>query len=233
MKTKIHQLLVLLLSLGILSACGTGNHPSSVQLKNHSDSMSYVIGAEYAAILKANGYEVNNDAFIQGYSMSMNESDKFPDSLKLIFINEINQESQARQQEEMVAMIQQNKEEGARFLAFNKDQEGVQILPDGLQYKILKIGSGPKPTAQDSVQIHYRAMFMDGRAFDESYQRGPQGIRLNKVIAGLSEGLQQMSPGSIFEIYIPSDLAYGDQGIANVVPGGVTLIYNVELIKIY
>jgi len=233
MKNHTLKILVLLLSLGILTACGTVNDPSSVQLKDHNDSLSYIIGAEYAAILTANGYELNNDAFIKGYYLTMNGADEFPDSLKILFIDELNRDAEIRQQEALLAIIQQNKEEGARFFSSNIQQQGVEQLPDGLQFKALKNGSGPKPTAEDSVLIHYRAMFLDGRTFDESYQRGPQGIRLTKVITGLSEGIQQMNAGSIFELYIPSELAYGDEGILNVVPGGATLIYNVELIKIY
>ena len=165
--------------------------------------------------------------------MSMHGTDEFPDSIKIIFVNEVNKDGQIRQQEHLRAIIQQNKEEGARFLEMNIQQDGVKQLADGLQYKVLKQGSGPSPTAADSVLIHYRSMFLDGRAFDESYQRGPQGIRLSKVIIGLSEGIQHMNTGSIYELYIPAPLAYGDEGIPNVVPGGATLIYNVELIKIY
>lgn len=233
MKNHIHHLTILLLSAGLLAACGTGHDPSSVRLNDHTDSLSYIIGAEYAAMLKTSGLEVSNDAFIKGYYMAMNETDEFPDSIKLVFIDEINREGQAKQQEQLSALLQQNKEEGARFLALNLEQEGVKQLPNGLQYKILKNGSGPKPTAQDSIQIHYRAMFLNGQAFDESYQRGPQNIKLSRVIAGLSQGLQMMNTGSIYELYIPSNLAYGDEGITNVIPGGATLIYNVELIKIY
>lgn len=233
MRNHIHQLLILLLSAVLISGCGTENDPASVTLDDHTDSLSYVIGLEYADMLKASGFEINNDAFIKGYYMTMNESNVFPDSLRLSFIEEINREGQARQQQQLMEMVQQNKEEGAHFLAQSREQEGVEELPDGLQYKVLKKGAGPMPTTQDSVQIHYRAMFLNGQTFDESYQRGPQGIHMSKVIRGLSEGLQMMNSGSIYELYIPSDLAYGDEGITNVIPGGATLVYIVELITIY
>ena len=233
MKDHIHQLILLLLSAGILAACGTGPDPSSVRLNDHNDSLSYIIGVEYASMLKTSGYDLNNDAFIKGYYMAMDETDEFPDSVKMVFISEINRQNQIRQQEQFIALVQQNKEEGARFLALNQEQEGVEQVRSGLQYKVLKEGTGPRPTARDSVQIHYRAMFLNGQTFDESYQRGPQNIKLTKVILGLSEGIQLMNTGSIYELYISSDLAYGDEGIAEAIPGGATLIYNIELIKIY
>lgn len=148
-------------------------------------------------------------------------------------IEEINNDKQLKLQQEMISIVQQNKELSAQFLDQNKIREGVQQLPDGLQFQVLKRGSGPSPTVNDSVLIHYRAMFFDGTTFDESYQRGPQVARLNGVVPGLSEGLQLMNKGSIYELYLPSDLAYGDQGIQDVIPGGVAIIYSVELIDIY
>ena len=233
MTKLIHILLLVLSGLIMLIACDTGHDPSAVQLNDYHDSLSYVIGTEYAAVIKSSGYELNNDAFIKGYYMSMNGTDEFPDSIKRIFVDEVNRNEQIRQQEQLQAIIRQNKEEGARFLSMNIQQEGVVQLTNGLQYKVLKQGTGPVAAAEDSVLIHYRAMYLDGRAFDESYQRGPQGIRLDKVIPGLSEGIQHMNAGSIYELYIPAELAYGDEGIPNLVPGGATLIYNVELIKIF
>ncbi len=232
MNKPITKALMLLITVSILASC-TGNDPSKVQLNNHNDSLSYFIGTDYANVLKSNGYNVNPEAFYKGFNDARAETDEFPDSIKALFIDEINQESQVRQQEQIQARIQQNKEEGARFLSQNKNRQGVQQLPDGMQFKVLKQGSGPRATAADSVLIHYRAMFVDGSTFDESYQRGPQGVKLSYLTSGLSEGIQLMNAGSIYELYIPSDLAYGDQGIANVILGGETLIYNIELIKIY
>lgn len=233
MKNPSQKLFVLFLSACFLAACETGNDPSSVQLKDHNDSLSYIIGSDYANVLKANGYEPNPEAFYKGFYNTINGKDDFPDSVKLVFFDEINKQSQEKQQEQILARIHQNKEDGARFMAQNKIREGVIQLPDGLQYRILKKGNGPTPAANDSVLIHYRAMFIDGSTFDESYQRGPQGVRLSKLTSGLSGGLQLMNTGSIYELFIPSGLAYGDEGIPNVMFGGETLIYNVELIKIY
>jgi len=115
---------------------------------------------------------------------------------------------------------------------YKHGEEGVNQLPNGLQYKILKEGMGNSPSETDSVNVHYRAMFIDRTVFDMSYDRGPAGIRINDVIEGLSKGIQLMKPGAIYELYIPPDLAYGDKNFANVIPPGSTLIYTIELIEI-
>ncbi len=233
MKLKTIHLTAGILALFLLFSCQETNDPKNTPLANHEDSLSYVIGADYADVLKANGYTINEAAFYKGFYQTLNGTAEFPDSLKVALISEIRMESQIRQQEEMQAQLQRNKEEGARFMAGNRERPGIVELPEGLQYRVLKQGSGPKPGAADSVLIHYRSMFIDGTVFDESYQRGPQGINLSKVTRGLSLGLQQMQKGSIYELFIPSELGFGDQGIPNAIAGGETLIYTVELIEIY
>lgn len=233
MKKQITFLFVTILLTGIIAGCGTAPDNSSITLKNHDDSISYIIGSDYAKVLLKNDFEINPDAFYRGFDLAMKGQDNFPDSLRLSMIEEINNDKQLKLQQEMISIVQQNKELSAQFLDQNKIREGVQQLPDGLQFQVLKRGSGPSPTVNDSVLIHYRAMFFDGTTFDESYQRGPQVARLNGVVPGLSKGLQLMNKGSIYELYLPSDLAYGDQGIQDVIPGGVAIIYSVELIDIY
>jgi len=114
----------------------------------------------------------------------------------------------------------------------NIDTEDVTELASGLQYKILNEGTGFKSSATDSVFMHYRAMFINRDVFDMSYDRGPAGIRISSVIRGLSEGLQLMGEGDIFELYISPDIAYGEITFANMIPAGSTLIHTVELIEI-
>jgi FKBP-type peptidyl-prolyl cis-trans isomerase len=233
MKKSILMFVAPLLLAGILTGCEQKKDTASIPITNHNDSISYIIGADYAALLMNNGIEVNPEAFYKGFDLAIKGMDQYPDSVKIAMINELNIESQKKAREQQMALAKQNKELGAKFLAENKKKEGVEQLPDGLQYKIFKRGQGPTPMANDSVLIHYRAMFIDGTTFDESYKRGPQVARLNGMVKGLSEGLQMMNEGSIYELYMPSDLAYGDQGISDVIPGGSAIIYNVELIKIF
>lgn len=233
MKKQIVHLFVAILLGVLITSCNTETDTVSIPLKDHTDSVSYIIGADYAYLMLNNGYNINPEAFYKGFDLAMKGNDNFPDSLRLVMIEKINQENQIKLQEQMLIMVQQNKEIGAQFLAQNKTIEDVQQLPDGLQFKVLKKGSGPSPLPSDSVLIHYRAMFIDGTTFDETIKRGPQIARLNSVVPGLSEGLQLMNAGSIYEFFMPSDLAYGDQGITNVIPGGAAIMYTVELIEIY
>jgi len=126
-----------------------------------------------------------------------------------------------------------NRKAGAAFLAANKAKEGVKVLPDGLQYKILKEGNGPKPTANDTVTVNYRGTLIDGKEFDSSYKRGqPISFPVGGVIKGWTEALQMMPVGSKWQLFIPADLAYGDEGAGQDIAPGDTLIFEIELLSI-
>jgi FKBP-type peptidyl-prolyl cis-trans isomerase FklB len=126
-----------------------------------------------------------------------------------------------------------NRKEGEAFLAANKSKEGVVALPSGLQYKILTAGNGPKPTASDTVSCNYRGTLINGKEFDSSYKRGqPASFPVNGVIKGWTEALQLMPVGSKWQLFIPSELAYGDRGAGNDIGPGETLIFEVELLSI-
>ena len=122
---------------------------------------------------------------------------------------------------------------GQAFLAANAKKEGVVTTASGLQYKVLQAGTGPKPKATDTVNVHYHGTFIDGKTFDSSYDRGePISFPLNRVIAGWTEGVQLMPVGSKYEFYIPYKLAYGERGAGGAIPGYATLIFQVELLAI-
>jgi FKBP-type peptidyl-prolyl cis-trans isomerase FklB len=126
-----------------------------------------------------------------------------------------------------------NRKEGDAFLAANKSKEGVVTLPSGLQYKILKEGSGPKPTASDTVSCNYRGTLIDGKEFDSSYKRGqPTSFQVGGVIKGWTEALQLMPVGSKWQLFVPADLAYGDRSPSPDIAPGDTLIFEVELLSI-
>jgi FKBP-type peptidyl-prolyl cis-trans isomerase FklB len=142
--------------------------------------------------------------------------------------DEVGKQQQAKMQEAGAA----NKKEGETFLAANKSKEGVVALPSGLQYKILKAGTGPKPTATDSVVCNYQGTFINGKEFDSSYKRGqPATFPVTGVIKGWTEALQLMPVGSKWQLFIPSDLAYGDAGRPGIEPSS-TLVFEVELLSI-
>jgi FKBP-type peptidyl-prolyl cis-trans isomerase FklB len=126
-----------------------------------------------------------------------------------------------------------NKKEGETFLAGNKAKPGIVTLPSGLEYKIEKEGTGPKPTASDSVVCNYRGTLIDGKEFDSSYKRGqPATFPVSGVIKGWTEALQLMPVGSKWQLFVPSDLAYGDRGAGPDIGPGATLVFEVELLSI-
>ena len=130
-------------------------------------------------------------------------------------------------------MSADNLAKGQAFLEENAGKDGVTQLESGLQYKVEEAGDGPKPSASDTVTVHYKGTLIDGTEFDSSYGRGtPISFPLNGVIAGWTEGVQLMSLGARYEFYIPPHLAYGERGAGGVIGGNETLIFTVELLKI-
>lgn len=126
-----------------------------------------------------------------------------------------------------------NARKGQDFLVKNAEKEGVVALPSGLQYRIIKAGAGASPAATDKVTVHYRGTTIDGAEFDSSYKRGePATFPLNRVIRGWTEGLQLMQEGAKWQLFIPSDLAYGPRGAGRSIGPNETLIFEVELIKV-
>jgi FKBP-type peptidyl-prolyl cis-trans isomerase len=131
------------------------------------------------------------------------------------------------------ALAAENQKAGEAFLAENKAKEGVVTLPSGLQYKVLTQGTGPKPTAADTVVCQYKGTLLDGTEFDSSYKRGqPATFAVGRIIKGWTEALQLMPVGSKWQIFIPADLAYGERGAGNVIPPNATLVFEVELVSI-
>jgi FKBP-type peptidyl-prolyl cis-trans isomerase FklB len=148
-------------------------------------------------------------------------------------IKAVQEEVGKQQQEKMQKEGSENKKEGETFLAANKGKEGVVTLPSGLQYKILTAGTGPKPTASDTVVCNYRGTLINGTEFDSSYKRGqPATFPVNGVIKGWTEALQLMPVGSKWQLFIPSGMAYGERGAGGDIGPDSTLIFEVELISI-
>ncbi len=142
-------------------------------------------------------------------------------------------ELEERQQAEAAERGKAAKGEGEAFLAENKKRAGVVTTPSGLQYEIVKEGTGRQPKASDTVRCHYEGTLIDGTVFDSSYRRGmPAEFGLRQVIAGWTEGVQLMKEGSIFKFYIPYNLAYGERGAGADIPPYAALIFKVELIKV-
>jgi FKBP-type peptidyl-prolyl cis-trans isomerase FklB len=204
-------------------------------IKTSVDSFSYAIGLQAASFYKSQlGGEVNSALVKKAFDDVYNNQ-------PLLLSQEVcnntvqkkQQEVQKQQQEVMSVEAQKEKEKGKQFLAENKKRPGVVELPDGLQYEIIKEGTGNKPKATDTVKAHYAGTLIDGKEFDNSYKRGePLQIPVGGVIQGWVEALQLMPVGSKWKLYIPSELGYGDRGAGGAIPGGATLIFEIELLDI-
>jgi FKBP-type peptidyl-prolyl cis-trans isomerase FklB len=192
------------------------------------------IGGGNAQMLKKQAVEFDPSLVAQGVkdSMSGSKTRLTEDEMKAV-LTEVQNEVRKEQQEKMQEASAKNKTEGEAFLAANKSKEGVVTLPDGLQYKILTAGTGPKPTASDSVACNYRGTLINGTEFDSSYKRGqPMTFGVDKVIKGWTEALQLMPVGSKWQLVIPSSLAYGERGAGADIGPDSTLIFEVELLSI-
>lgn len=236
MKNTFLSIVSVLMIVAIFVSCGQNNKKANLQTKE--DSIAYVIGANIGANLKKNmdsdSLKFNTDMLMQGFKDALNSMDStvLTEEAKQQVMMNFQKEMQQKQMEKMAAAATPNKEAGKKFLDENKKQAGVIETASGLQYKVIKEGKGKTPTATDQVSVHYEGKLLDGTVFDSSYERKkPATFGVGGVIKGWTEGLQLMKEGGIYELYINSDLAYGDQGNQSI-PGGSTLIFKVELVKI-
>ncbi len=205
-----------------------------LELKTQKDKASYAIGMSMGGSLKKNGIEVNSDALFAGIKDALSGGKPLMTEEEMReTMMALQKETQAKQQEQMKAAAEKNKKEGEAFLAANKKKDGVITLKSGLQYKIIKAGSGKTPKATDSVTVNYKGTLIDGTEFDSSYKRGqPATFPVNGVIPGWTEALQLMKEGAKWQLFIPSDLAYGERGAGGVIGPDAVLIFDVELISI-
>ncbi|HXB20060.1 MAG TPA: FKBP-type peptidyl-prolyl cis-trans isomerase [Candidatus Solibacter sp.] len=207
---------------------------STVTLKDKRDKLSYALGMNLGTKLKQDKIDVEANALVQGLKDTLAGSKPLmtEDEARATLM-QWQGELQAKQEEKMKQAADSNKKEGETFLAANKTKEGVVTLPSGLQYKIVTEGTGPKPTASDTVVCNYRGTLINGTEFDSSYKRGqPATFPVARVIKGWTEALQLMPVGSKWQLFIPSDLAYGERGAGGDIGPNATLIFEVEVISI-
>ena len=211
-------------------------------LANSNDSLSYSIGYSIAQSMKQQGLtNVNtvvigqalNDA-LKGQKLALAEP-----QMQQIMMGYMQKQQAVRMAEQSKMMAEQsklaepNKKAGAAFLAENKTKPGVQTTASGLQYIVEKEGNGAKPTLADQVKVHYVGTLLDGKEFDSSVRRGqPAVFGVTQVIKGWTEVLQLMPVGSKWKVFIPSDIAYGDQGQGHDIGPGATLVFEIELLDI-
>jgi FKBP-type peptidyl-prolyl cis-trans isomerase FklB len=203
-------------------------------LKTPKDKTSYAIGLNIGKGLHHDAIDVDPNIVVRGLKDALaGGKTLLTDEEVKAAMTALQGEVRKRQEAQMEVAGEANKKEGDEFLAVNKSREGVTTLPDGLQYKILKSGSGAKPTASDSVVCNYRGTLINGTEFDSSYKRGqPATFPVGGVIKGWTEVLQLMPVGSKWEVYVPSDLGYGTRGAGGAIGPNSTLIFEIELLSI-
>jgi FKBP-type peptidyl-prolyl cis-trans isomerase FklB len=217
--------------LGILFLVSPVNAQENLVLKNQKDKMSYIIGMDIGTNLKKQSIDIDSNILAKGVK------DALAGTKPLLTEQEIQETMVAFQKEMMVKQAEvakKNKAEGEAFLTENKKKEGVKTLLSGLQYKVIKAGTGKKPKSTDTVTAHYRGTLINGSEFDSSYKRGqPATFPVSGgMIPGWTEALQLMEVGAKWQLFIPPNLAYGEQGAGRDIGPNATLIFEIELVSI-
>jgi FKBP-type peptidyl-prolyl cis-trans isomerase FklB len=204
-----------------------GPATQNVEMKNALDSFSYALGLSMASFYKQQGIDDINVALVTKALKDIKAGKPLFDE------GQINNCIVSYMQTKKSAEAEPYKKEGVAFLDSNRKQPGVVVTESGLQYKVIKEGSGPKPQAGDKVKVHYQGTLINGKVFDSSIQRGePVTFGVSEVIPGWTEALQLMPVGSKWQLFIPSELGYGDNGAGADIKPGSTLIFDVELLEI-
>jgi FKBP-type peptidyl-prolyl cis-trans isomerase len=213
--------------------------PVEINLETQTQKISYLMGLDNGNNIRAMDLDIDAEAFQQGLTTALAggepqlTEEQIAETIKQ-FESEMKEKTEAMQAEQQKAVSAQsdsNAADGAAFLAENAKKEGVVTTDSGLQYKIMNTGDGPKPTADSTVEVHYAGRLLDGTEFDSSVKRGvPAQFGVTQVIPGWTEVLQLMPEGSKWEVYIPSNLAYGPGGTGPIGPNS-TLIFEVELLQ--
>ena len=233
MKERIMKVAWFVLIGAALVACQTKKQETTVDLKTKQDTVSYYIGTDIGKNLKSQGIVINTEALGKGVADATAGT--------MIFNEEQLQKIGDRFRADVTALrdslnkikAEKGKKEGEEFLAANKKRDSVVTLPSGLQYKVVAMGKGKKPTAEQTVTVNYRGTLVDGTEFENSYKRGqPATYPVHGFCKGWVEALQLMPEGSHWMLYVPPDLGYGDQGAGAAIPPGATLIFEVELLSI-
>lgn len=221
----------LLLLLVVLGAT-----PSFAQdtLKTQQEKLGYAIGMNIGLNMKKQNLDADPEQIAAGLKSAFKGEDTlFSEQEMGQILTAYQQEMQMKQMAELAAIAAENSAKAEAFLKENGAKEGVKILPSGLQYRVVADGSGAVPTAESTVEVHYKGTLADGTEFDSSYKRGePASFQVGGVIPGWTEALQLMKEGAKWELAIPPALAYGERGIPNVIPPNSALFFEVELLKI-
>jgi len=221
----LKSFLLLGTTLLLLPALATAQQKAAP--KTQKQKVSYTIGLDIGKNMKRQKLDVDIPQLARGIQ------DGISDAKPVLSDSEMQEVMTVFQKEVLARMAEKNKKDGEAFLAENKNKPGVKTLPSGLQYKVLTEGSGKTPKATDTVVTHYRGALIDGKEFDSSYKRGePATFPVNRVIPAWVEALQLMKEGAKWQLFVPSNLGYGERGAGQDIGPNATLIFDVELIKV-
>ena len=204
-----------------------------VELKNDKDKLSYSVGVSIGKNFKLDGTEVNLDLMVKGFKAALAGdktalTDREVQQIMGNYQMELRKNAIARSQ----IAIKENKKKGDAYLAENKSKKGVLVTDSGIQYKILKQGSGKKPIESDMVEVNYRGTLIEGKEFDATEAGKPATLKVSSLITGWKQALTMMPVGSKWQLVIPSHLAYGERGVGNDIGPNEVLLFDVELVGI-
>jgi FKBP-type peptidyl-prolyl cis-trans isomerase FklB len=220
-------------AMAILTAIPAFAQDSAPELKTDKEKFSYALGMNFGENFRKQGLDMDPALFAKAFAEAFNTGKTAMSEQDMqTVLTAASQEIRKKQAAAQAEKGEQAKAEGEKFLAENKTKEGVLTLPSGLQYKILKPGTGEKPTLEDTVVCNYKGTLINGTEFDASEKHGgPATFPVKGVIAGWTEALQLMPAGSKWQLFVPSGLAYGPQGPGDIGPNA-TLIFEVELVSV-
>lgn len=216
-----------------LTACKPSTKPGKVSLKTNSDSLSYALGYIYGLDIAAVPYDFNLEMLFKGLVNAQDKSLEILSEEQIMgLLDRFQSEISGRKLQEQEQTRIKNQTEGQKFMEQNAQKEGVKTTESGLQYRVIKAGTGRQVQDNDTVTAHYTGKFLNGETFDSSHNYGePMSFNIDMVIPGWSEGLKLMREGDILELIIPDHLGYGEQGYEIIEPGAY-LIFEIELISI-
>ena len=240
---KIKGIIVLSIVISMVLGSCAKNAIQSSKMKTNIDSLSYAFGVYYYSPLKADSIDLDPifiaKAMLDGKAQNSEMTEEEARTVIMAFVSQRDAEMAERQAIEDEKQAEANKvlfkeyiDQNAAFLSQNKERAGVKVTESGIQYEVIKMGTGEKPTAASTVRVHYTGSLIDGKEFDSSLKGEPVEFPLASVIPGWTEALQLMPAGSKFRIWLPAELAYGANGMGEEIKPFSTLIFDVELLGI-
>ena len=218
-------------ALGLLAVSAPGQ--DKMELKETKQRVSYSIGADIGSNFKRQEIDIDPKALAAGLTDAIAGKTQLTEAEMKDVLNTFRTDMMAKMQEKQKAAVEKNAKEGEKFLADNAKKEGVKVTASGLQYKVIKSGTGKTPKLSDTVKTHYHGTLVDGTVFDSSVERKePATFPVQGVIPAWTEALQLMKEGDKWQLFVPSKLAYGEQGAGGKIGPNATLIFEVELLSI-